>query len=86
MASANADEEVVYNLVKAVFDNFEDFKAQSALYVAISREGSAVNTRSVPYHPGAERYFREVGLIEQAYDLGGFGVPGLPNSFLGDTK
>jgi len=64
VASADADEEVIYNLVKSVFDNFEDFKAQSTLYVAITREGSVVNGRSVPYHPGAERYFREVGLIK----------------------
>ncbi|MEM6481221.1 MAG: TAXI family TRAP transporter solute-binding subunit [Pseudomonadota bacterium] len=64
VASANADEEVIYNMVKSVFDNFEDFKAQSTLYTHISREGSVVNGRSVPFHPGAERYFREVGLIE----------------------
>lgn len=64
VASANADEEVVYNMVKAVFDNFEDFKAQSTLYTHITREGSVANGRSVPYHPGAERYFREVGLLE----------------------
>ncbi len=64
IASAEADEEVVYNLVKSVFDNFEAFKAQSTLYTHITREGSVVNGQSVPYHPGAERYFREVGLIK----------------------
>ncbi len=64
VASADADEEVVYNLVKSVFDNFEDFKAQSTLYTHISREGSVSKGRSVPFHPGAERYFREVGLID----------------------
>lgn len=64
VATANADEEVVYNLVKSVFDNFEDFKAQSTLYTFVTREGAAVNGQSAPYHPGAERYFREVGLIE----------------------
>ncbi len=64
VASADADEEVIYNMVKSVFDNFEDFKAQSTLYTHISREGSVVNGRSVPYHPGAERYYREVGLLK----------------------
>ena len=64
VASADADEEVVYNLVKSVFDNFEDFKVQSTLYVAVTRDGAVVNGRSVPFHPGAERYFREVGLIK----------------------
>jgi TRAP transporter TAXI family solute receptor len=64
VASADADEEVIYNLVKSVFDNFEDFKAQSTLYVAVTREGAVANGRSVPFHPGAERYFRETGLIK----------------------
>lgn len=64
VASANADEEVIYNMVKAVFDNFEDFKAQSTLYVGVTREGAVMNGQSVPMHPGAERYFKEVGLIE----------------------
>lgn len=50
--------------MKSVFDNFEDFKAQSTLYVAVTREGAVTNGRSVPFHPGAERYFREVGLIK----------------------
>lgn len=64
VASAETDEEVVYHMVKAVFDNFEDFKAQSTLYVGLTREGSVNNGRSIPFHPGAERYFREVGLID----------------------
>ncbi|WP_127600513.1 TAXI family TRAP transporter solute-binding subunit [Nitratireductor alexandrii] len=64
IATADTDEEVVYNLVKAVFDNFEDFKAQSTLYAHVNRDGAVANGRSVPYHPGAERYFREVGLLK----------------------
>ncbi|AEV36847.1 TRAP transporter solute receptor, TAXI family [Pseudovibrio sp. FO-BEG1] len=64
VASADADEEVIYNMVKAVFDNFEDFKKQSTLYIGVTREGAVKNGRSVPFHPGAERYFREVGLIK----------------------
>jgi len=64
VATADTDEEVVYNLVKSVFDNFEDFKAQSTLYTFVTREGAATNGQSAPYHPGAERYFREVGLLE----------------------
>jgi len=64
VASANANEEVVYQLVKSVFDNFEDFKKQSKLYRGLSRENAVKNGKSTPFHPGAERYFREVGLIQ----------------------
>ncbi len=64
LASADADDEVIYNLVKAVFDNFEDLKLQSSLYTGITREGAVSNGRSVPYHPAALRYFQEVGLVD----------------------
>lgn len=63
-ASATTDEDVVYYLVKAVFDDFEGFKAQSPMYNAVRLETAATAGRSAPYHPGAEKYFREVGLIE----------------------
>ena len=64
VASANADEEVIYNLVKAIFDNFEDFKKQSSMYVGITREGAVKNGQTAPFHPGAEKYFKEVGLLK----------------------
>jgi uncharacterized protein len=64
LADANADDEVIYNLVKAVFDNFEDLKKQSSIYTGATREGSITAGRSVPYHPAALRYYKEVGLIK----------------------
>jgi uncharacterized protein len=64
LADANADDEVIYNLVKAVFDNFEDLKKQSSIYTGATREGAVTAGRSVPYHPAALRYFKEVGLIK----------------------
>ncbi len=64
VSSAATDEEVVYNLVKAVFDDFETFKSQSPMYTAVRKEDAAAAGRTAPYHPGAERYFREVGLVK----------------------
>jgi uncharacterized protein len=55
--------ETIYTVVKSVFDNFEEFKQQSAVFSHLTREGSATAGRSVPYHPGAERYFKETKLI-----------------------
>jgi len=59
LASANADDEVIYYLVKVVFDNFEDLKKQSALYTGITREGAVDNGRTAPYHPAALKYYEE---------------------------
>ncbi|MFV2037535.1 MAG: TAXI family TRAP transporter solute-binding subunit [Paracoccaceae bacterium] len=64
LADVNADDEVIYNLVKAVFDNFEDLKKQSSIYTGATREGAVTAGRSVPYHPAALRYYKEVGLIK----------------------
>lgn len=64
-AKASLDADVVYHMVKAIFDNFDDFKRQSVLYQQMTREQSVVAGRSnVPYHEGAERYYREVGLLK----------------------
>jgi len=64
VASAKADADVIYYMVKSVFDNFEDFKKQSAIFIGITREGAAKNGQTAPYHPGALRYFKEVKLLK----------------------
>lgn len=64
VATAKASDEVIYQMVKAVFDDFEGFKAQSPMFDGITAESAATAGRTAPYHPGAERYFREVGLIK----------------------
>lgn len=64
VTSANVDEEVVYQLVKAVFDNFEDFKSLHPALENLEAAAMANEGNSAPLHPGAERYFREAGLIE----------------------
>lgn len=64
VANAGMDEDVIHTVVQSLFDNFDEFVQQSALFVGLTRENAATNGRSVPYHPGAERYYRETGLIE----------------------
>ena len=63
-AHAETPDDVVYNMVKAVFDDFEAFKAQSPMYNAVQIETAATAGQSAPYHPGAEQYFNEVGLLK----------------------
>ncbi len=60
--NANTDEDVVYNMVKEVFENFELFKKQHPAFAQLTPE--KLTTRLiVPLHPGAERYFKEAGLL-----------------------
>lgn len=63
VTSAKVADEVVYAIVKEVFDNFEDFKKLHPAYSVLTKEGM-LEGLSAPLHPGAEKYFKEVGLIK----------------------
>ncbi|SDD95719.1 TAXI family TRAP transporter solute-binding subunit [Rhodospira trueperi] len=64
VTSTAVSEDVVYELVKAVFENFEDFKKLHPAFSVLTKEEMATASLSAPLHPGAEKYYREVGLIE----------------------
>ncbi len=64
VTSMAVSEEVVYQLVKAVFENFEDFKKLHPAFSVLNKEEMATASLSAPLHPGAETYYKEVGLIE----------------------
>ncbi len=61
---ADVDDEVVYQMVKAVFDNFDTFKAMHPSFANLDKELMVSQGLTAPLHPGAERYYREVGLIK----------------------
>lgn len=64
VTSADIPEETVYVMVKAVFDNFEEFSGFHPAFANLKKEEMVVNGLSAPMHPGAVRYFREVGLLD----------------------
>lgn len=61
-SNVDTDEEVVYHMVKEVFENFDLFKKQHPAFAALTPEKLTTNL-IVPLHPGAERYFKEAGLL-----------------------
>ncbi|SDG72725.1 TAXI family TRAP transporter solute-binding subunit [Roseospirillum parvum] len=64
VTSADVPDDVVYTVVKAVFENLEDFKKLHPAFAVLTAEEMATASLSAPLHPGAERYYREAGLIE----------------------
>lgn len=64
VSSADVSEDAVYTLVKAVFDNFEDFKQLHPAFANLTPEEMVSESISVPLHPGAEKYYKEQGWIE----------------------
>lgn len=61
IVSANADEEQVYNLTKAIFDNAAAIAAENGKGAELSVE-NATTGMTVPFHPGAAKYFAEQGV------------------------
>ena len=63
MVNAKLDEDLVYEITKAIFENLDVLHGAHPSASSITLE-SAVGLRSIPFHPGAERYYREKGLIK----------------------
>jgi len=61
VARADLPEELVYRITKATFSNLEKL---SAVYKgwADCGPGAALQSMTIPLHPGAVRYFREINL------------------------
>lgn len=62
-ASAKTPDEVVYAVTREVFDNLEEFSSLHPAFAGLTREGLLTGL-SAPIHPGAMKYYREVGLIK----------------------
>jgi len=56
-------EKDIYNVVKEIFENFESFKKLHPAYSILTKKGM-LEGLSAPLHPGAEKYYKEVGLLK----------------------
>jgi len=63
VTSANVPEDVVYNVVKAVFENFDTFKKLHPAFANLKKEEMVKDGLSAPLHPGAAKYYKEAGLM-----------------------
>jgi len=61
--SSRVPEDVVYAVTKEVFENLEEFRRQHPALADLTREGM-LKGLSAPIHPGALKYFKEVGLLK----------------------
>lgn len=59
---ADLDEETVYQMTKALYENLDGLTAAHAAAKAIKLDQSAT-VSPAPLHPGAERYFKEQGVM-----------------------
>jgi TRAP transporter TAXI family solute receptor len=63
VTSAKVSEHVIYNVVKAVFENFDDFKKLHPAFKNLKKEEMIKDGLSAPLHKGAVKYYKEAGLM-----------------------
>lgn len=64
VVSAKTPDDVVYTTVKAVFDNFDEFKKLHPALANLTPEAMVKNGQSAPIHPGALKYYKEKGWVK----------------------
>jgi TRAP transporter TAXI family solute receptor len=61
---ADRPEELIYTIVRSVFDDFETLKGLDPVLAGLDPQAMVQDGLTAPLHPGAARYFRERGWIE----------------------
>jgi uncharacterized protein len=61
VSSAKVPDAVVYEVVKAVFDNFDRFKKLHPAFEHLQEKDIIKAGNSAPLHPGAAKYYKERG-------------------------
>jgi len=63
LAREDLSEDIAYRVTKAIGDNLEYFYSVDEALKVVSKD-SMWQGAGVPLHPGAERYYREIGVIK----------------------
>lgn len=66
VASADIPAEMIYWTVKAVFENFSEFKNSQQTFANLTKESMIKEGNSAPFHEGALRYYKEAGLLDKS--------------------
>jgi uncharacterized protein len=61
VSSSKVPADVVYNVVKAVFENFDDFKKLHPAFANLDPKKMIKDGLSAPLHDGAVKYYKEKG-------------------------
>jgi TRAP transporter TAXI family solute receptor len=64
VTSAKVPDESVYQLTRAVFENFDEFKSLHPAFANLDPQKMVSEGNSAPLHPGAEKYYKEKGWLK----------------------
>ncbi len=63
VTSAKVDDAIIYQVVKSVFENFEQFKKLHPAFANLKKEEMVKSGLTAPLHDGAVKYYKEAGLL-----------------------
>jgi len=63
VTSSNQPDELCYAVVKAVIENFADFRRLHPALSSLEIKDMVPSGSIIPIHPGALNYYREAGLV-----------------------
>ncbi len=63
VSSTNTSADVVYQVVKAVFENFDQFQKLHPAFAVLKKKAMVKDGLSAPLHDGAAKYYKEAGLL-----------------------
>jgi TRAP transporter TAXI family solute receptor len=64
VTSAAISEDEIYTVVSELFDNFDNFKLLHPVFATLNQQTMVREGLLAPLHPGAEKYYREKGLLK----------------------
>ncbi|WP_087026620.1 TAXI family TRAP transporter solute-binding subunit [Thaumasiovibrio subtropicus] len=63
VTTSDLSEETVYQVVKSVFESFDTFRRLHPAFANLKKENMVSDGLSIPLHPGAVKYYKEIGLL-----------------------
>jgi TRAP transporter TAXI family solute receptor len=64
VASAKTPDETIYQIVRATFENFNEFKSLHPAFANLDPAKMVKDGLSAPLHPGAVKYYKEKGWVK----------------------
>jgi hypothetical protein len=68
VGSTKVSEKSVYTLVKAWWENIAELQTKHPLFKQWTKETQAITNFTVPYHPGAIKFYQEMGVWTAKHD------------------
>jgi TRAP transporter TAXI family solute receptor len=68
VSSTRVSERAVYTLAKAWWDNLSELQSKHPLFKKWTKEMQAITNFTVPYHPGAIKFYKEAGVWTGAHE------------------